>query len=80
MVTKVFHKKDTLELISDERDISLPAYQTKEIDLWCTTNDIKYEFVCDDKTQAFVQRIFNVRLWRVRDPDERMLFVLKWGL
>ena len=73
--TRVFARSSSgAELISDERDIAVD---------WRIRLDV-YDWIQENKIQAEYQgsaysRLFEVDLWRIKDEQQRMLFLLKWG-
>ena len=75
MAEKVFIKRDSYLLMSDERDIMLPMGSTKQVEEWCLNNNITAERV---PRQIFVQTAFGVTLWRIKDEQHRMWFTLRW--
>ena len=79
MSLKVFLSMGNLKLISDERDIALPRKQMLEVINWCKVNDIDIENPLSLSTDQLSARIFDVNIWRVKDNNQRMLFVLRWG-
>lgn len=72
MGTKVFAKRDGLELISDDRDIAVDWQLRHKVWDWCEDNhiDVRYQ---GSRTY------FAIDLWRVKDEKQRVLFLLKWG-
>lgn len=81
MRTKIFCSAPgtNWNLVSDERDVMLPANIRKDVEQWCILNNVKYEFVHHGGDSTLMQRFFKVNLWRIRDNEERMLFVLRWS-
>ena len=65
-----------IKLISDDRDIMLPLRLRPEIEAWCATNEITAEPVGD---RVFIQTMFGVTLWRVKDEAQRVAFALRWA-
>jgi hypothetical protein len=75
MAEKVFIERKSYKLISDERDVILPMGSTKQVEEWCLNNNITAERV----PQIFVQTQLGVTLWRIKDEQQRMWFMLRWS-
>ena len=75
MAEKVFIKRDSYLLMSDERDIMLPMGLTNQVEEWCLNNNITAERV---QRQSIGQSAFGVTLWRIKDEQHRMWFTLRW--
>ena len=77
MAQKVFIDIESadIKLVSDDRDIMLPLRLRSEIEAWCRVNEITAEPVGD---RVFIQTMFGVTLWRVRDDAQRVAFTLRW--
>ena len=76
MGTKVFADRAGFKLTGDERDIAVNWQKRHEVRDWCSVNNIRVEF--NDKNTVS-GKFFGVDLWRVKDEQQRMLFLLKWG-
>lgn len=76
MAEKVFMKRDSYLLMSDERDIMLPMGLTKQVEEWCLNNNITAERV---QRQSIGQSAFGVTLWRIKGEQHRMWFILRWA-
>lgn len=79
MATKVFIKKNTIELRSDERDIMVPVDQHLAVLDWCRQNQIQAENPLLMESHCFARMYFGVDIWRVRDEQHRAWFVLRWA-
>ena len=75
MAEKVFMKRDSYLLMSDERDIMLPMGLTNQVEEWCLNNNITAERV---QRQSIGQSAFGVTRWRIKDEQHRMWFTLRW--
>ena len=78
MVQKVFATHRDLKLISDERDIMVPARDWKAVIEWCRDNDIKVELSMGSTQSTYSAYTFGVYLWRVKDERQRVAFALRW--
>lgn len=79
MAQKIFAKKQRMSLVSDERDIMVPAQYYNEVLEWCKKNRINIEAPGGNYTHGAAERIFKVNIWRVKDDRQRMWFVLRWS-
>jgi hypothetical protein len=75
MGTKVFARRGEFELIGDERDVMVDWHRRMEIWAWCDENGIDIEY----SDSAHITKHFGVDLWRIKDEQQRVLFILKWG-
>lgn len=69
MGQKVFAVKGRFQLMGDQRDIGVGSAYRKDVWDWCNANHIELEY---QGTLAHTD------LWRVRDEQQRMWFLLKW--
>ena len=78
MAQKVFIDVEStdIKLVSDDRDIMLPLAVRPQVEEWCRVNEITAEPVGD---RVFIQTMFGVTLWRVRDEQQRLAFILRWA-
>ena len=76
MGTKVFLERKGLALVSDERDVMVSSSLIKDVIAWCDENSIDAEQVATSPT---TQYSFGVNLWRVRNDEQRMWFMLRWS-
>jgi hypothetical protein len=79
MATKVFKTLGNLELIGDERDVMVPARHRLAVLDWCDANDIAAEITMGSTHSAWSASTFGVNLWRVKDEQQRVLFLLRWA-
>ena len=79
MTDKIFMERDRFTLRGDERDIMLPAQYKMTVVRWCKRNNIDFEFPLSNDQQEIAKHYFGVNLWRIRDEQQRMWFVLKWS-
>jgi hypothetical protein len=79
MAEKIFLERDRFTLRGDDRDIMVPVQYRKEVLLWCRQNNINFELPLSKDQQEIVKQYFGVNIWRVRDEQQRMWFVLKWS-
>lgn len=79
MGQKIFQEKARMKLISDERDIMVPAQYHNEVLAWCRLNCIDVTAPGGSYDHGVAARIFGVNLWRVRDEHQRVWFSLKWS-
>ena len=78
MATKVFRKINGLNLISDERDIAVPAKYRREVLDWCDANEIEATLALTGTSTNLAEITWGVTLWRVRDEQQRLMFILRW--
>jgi hypothetical protein len=78
---KVFLEHNGLRLVSDARDIVLPGKLTADVREWCNKNEVmaSINHFPNDPDQQWTTRLFNVNVWRIKDKDQRALFILRWG-
>lgn len=79
MVQKVFATHKDLKLISDERDIMVPARHRLAVLDWCDANDIEANLTPGSTQGAWAASMFGVNLWRIKDEKQRTAFLLKWS-
>ena len=72
MGTRVFAERSGAKLISDERDIAVDWRIRIPVWEWLVDNNIECEYQGANST-------FGVDLWRIKNPEHRTLFLLKWG-
>ena len=77
--TKLFAEREKYRLTGDPRDIMVPADCKKDVVLWCRQMGIDLEIPMNRDNQDIVERYFGVNLWRVRDEQQRIMFVLRWA-
>ena len=78
MAEKIFMERDRFVLRADDRDIMLPAQNKMAVVRWCRRNNIDFEFPLSKDQQEIVKHYFGVNIWRVRDEQQRMWFLLRW--
>ena len=78
MAIKVFREHGNLQLISDERDVLVSSQLRSAVLAWCLDNDILAEFATDP-TWELVESTWAVNLWRIKDEQQRTMFILRWG-
>lgn len=66
---KVFAEKGRVKLVGDQRDIGIVSNYRKDVWAWCDDNNINLEY---QGTLA------NIDVWRIRDEQQRIMFILKW--
>ena len=79
MGQKTFFERDGYKVVGDERDIAIPTKYTLEVERWCQDNEITLELVLSGMSRRMVERTFHHNVWRVRDQNERALFLLRWS-
>ena len=75
MVSKVFLESGIMQLVGDECDVMVPHHLQTQVVRWCRDNDIK----CELNYEGAEERWFKMDLWRVRDEQQRVLFLLRWS-
>lgn len=70
MTTRVFAEWHGAELNSDVRDIGIKVQDADVIIPWCVENNIDIQRV---------NRGFGIDVWRIKDEQQRMMFLLKFG-
>jgi len=78
MSTKIFAEHGNLKLTSDERDIMVPNKYRREVVNWCREMNIAAESALNTSDSKLTSYLFNVDIWRIRDPEHRAVFALKW--
>lgn len=76
---KVFLVKDHVELSGDSRDVVVSCQYRKQVIKWCKKNNISVEFAIHENNRYIAEEYFEVDLWRIRDDQQRALFVLRWA-
>lgn len=72
MGSKVFLKDENgYAIVSDSRDILLPARLRDAVWDWCSDQNIDLE--------GIMYGIMKHDIWRVRDQSDRALFLLRWS-
>ena len=79
MGTKAFIDINGLKLTSDERDVMVPAKYYDDVISWCNAVGIDLTVPGGNYSHQSAKKLFNVNLWRVKDEQQRMMFVLKWS-
>ncbi len=70
MSHKVFAEKGQVQLRSDTRDIQVASQHRNAVWDWCYDNGITVEYQ---------GTLYRTDVWRVRDPQHRMWFQLRWS-
>lgn len=70
MGTKVFAEKGRVRLVGDQRDIGVGSAYRRDVWDWCNANHIEVEYQ---------GTLSHIDLWRVRDEQQRMWFLLRWA-
>ena len=70
MASKVFAEWHGVALNSDARDIGVKVQDVDLIMPWCEKNNIDIQRV---------NRGFGIDVWRIKDEQQRMMFLLKFG-
>lgn len=78
MAAKVFRKGNGFSLVSDERDIAVPAKYRREVLDWCDANDIEATLALTGTSTNLAEITWGVTLWRVQDEQQRLMFILRW--
>lgn len=79
MATRVFLEINGRQLISDERDIMVPAQHRQQVIQWCHDMGVKVESPGGNYSHALAEKMFGVNVWRVRDQQQRAWFGLRWS-
>jgi 2-hydroxy-3-keto-5-methylthiopentenyl-1-phosphate phosphatase len=79
MATKTFIEIDGLKIVSDERDIMVPEKYFNDVVEWCKENHINVTNPLGGYNKFIASRMFKVNLWRVKKPEQRLLFALRWS-
>lgn len=79
MASKVFLKAGGNQLISDERDIMVPARYRSQVIQWCRESGVEAEVLEGNYTHDIAQKMFGVNIWRIRDEQQRVWFALRWS-
>lgn len=75
MGTRVFaHLESGAQLISDERDIAVDCRKRTTVWDWCEENNMVAEY-----QGTRFGNVFGLDLWRIKDEQQRVAFLLKWG-
>lgn len=70
MGTKTFAEKGRVRLVGDERDVAVVSNYREDVWAWCDANSIEVEY------QGTLAK---VDLWRIRNEQQRVAFLLKWS-
>ena len=74
MGTRVFAEQGKFKLHGDDRDVAVSCLRRNDVWGWCEENDIYIEY---QDTQ--IGNSFGIDIWRIRDEQQRITFLLKWG-
>ena len=78
MAEKIFMERDGVVLRGDARDFMLPVQHTIAVLAWCRRNQIDVEFPLTQYSRV-AREHFGVKIWRIRDEQQRMWFALRWA-
>ena len=70
MGTRVFAEKGRVKLVGDERDIGVATQHRNDVLTWCNQNNIDF---------LYQGHMAGVDVWRVKDEQQRVTFILKWA-
>jgi hypothetical protein len=74
MGTRIFaHAESGAQLISDERDIAVDCRKRTVVWSWCAENNIVAEY-----QGTRFGNLFGLDMWRVKNDQDRILFLLRW--
>ena len=79
MAEKIFMTRDRFTLRGDDRDIMVPAQYKSSVLRWCRKNKIDVECPLSKDHQDIVKHYFGVNLWRIRNDQQRMWFIMRWA-
>ena len=79
MATKIFRERNGFKLVSDERDIEVPAKYRFQVHEWCFDNGIEATMATNHEGSAWAASVWGVNLWRVKDDEQRVMFALRWS-
>ncbi len=83
MARKIFLEHNGLKLCSDDRDVMVSKTHYHEVLSWCVDQGIVVENPFDQDHANYETRLlatlFGVNLWRIRNENHRMLFILRWS-
>lgn len=79
MGLKTFIEINGLQLVSDERDVMVPAKHYTNVVEWCKQNNIDIAQIQGTYNHYIAMKMFKVNLWRVKDQEQRVMFILRWG-
>lgn len=74
MGARVFAERGKFKLHSDERDIAVNCQLRHNVWDWCQDNNVEVEY-----QDTRIGNSFGIDVWRIRDEQQRVLFLLKWG-
>lgn len=70
MIKDFVHDKRGYVLMGDSRDITVPFSLRQQVWDWCEDNDI---------TPEYQGTLDGTDLWRIRNEEHRLMFVLRWS-
>ncbi len=83
MARKTFLEHNGLKLCGDDRDVMVPKKYYWEVMTWCQDQGIVVENPFDQDRANYETRLsamlFDVNLWRIRNEEHRVLFILRWA-
>jgi hypothetical protein len=79
MGMKVFRERNGMKLISDERDVEVPAKYCIKVKEWCNENGIEAALASNIEGSTWAASIWGVNIWRIKDTNDRAFFMLRWG-
>lgn len=78
MGRKTFLERNGLKLCGDERDVMVPKRHYWDVMVWCQDQGIVVENAME-YDNSLSAMLFDVNLWRVRDEQQRLAFILRWA-
>jgi hypothetical protein len=81
MARKIFLEHNGLKLCGDDRDVMVPKRHYWDVMVWCQDQGILVEGAFDqaDYETRLSAMLFDVNLWRIRNEEHRVLFILRWS-
>ena len=63
--------KDGMSIVGDQRDVLLSVKLREQVWNWCKSQEVN--------VQGELYGVMGHDLWRIKDPEERALFILRWS-
>ena len=72
--------KDSIKLYAAETDVAVSRKDIMDVLSWCFAMGIKVEVAfTENQEQHLAKKKLNVDIWRIKDDQQRLMFLLKWA-
>lgn len=78
-LAELLMERSLYQLHGDEGDVTVDTHLRQEVLAWCQTNNITAESPLSPDNRYLSAQYFGVDVWRIKDPQQRSWFVLRWA-